>query len=59
MVGYFIGRDTRVLASGALCVALIAGSTVVNLSPTFYSWYQNGQPLIVREKVPAEAEVCG
>jgi phosphoglycerol transferase len=59
LIGYFINRDTRVLASGALCLALIAGSTVVNLSPTFYSWYKNGQPLIVREKVPAEAEVFG
>jgi phosphoglycerol transferase len=59
VIGYFINRDRRVLASGALCLALIAGSTVVNLSPTFYSWYKNGQPLIVREKVPAEAEVYG
>ena len=59
LIGYFIGRDTRVLASGALCVALITGSTVVNLSPTFYSWYRNGQPLIVHEKVPAEAETFG
>ena len=31
----------------------------MNLSPTFYSWYHNGQPLIVREKVPAEAETYG
>ena len=58
-IGYLVGRDRRVLASGALCLALICGSTVVNLSPTFYSWYRNGQPLIVREKVPAEAEVYG
>ncbi len=59
LIGYLIGRETRVLASGVLCVALIIGSTAVNLSPTFYSWYQNGQPLIVREKVPAEAETYG
>jgi hypothetical protein len=59
VIGYLSGRDTRVLRSGVLCVALIAGSTIVNLSPTFHSWYQNGQPLILREKVPAEAETYG
>ncbi len=59
LIGYLSGRDRRVLASGVLCVALITGSTAVNLSPTFYSWYRNGQPLILREKVPAEAETFG
>jgi hypothetical protein len=59
LIGYLSGRDTRVLASGVLCVALITSSTLVNLSPTFYSWYKNGQPLILREKVPAEAETYG
>ncbi len=59
LIGYLSGRDARVLASGVLCLALITGSTVVNLSPTFYSWYQNGQPLIERDKVPAEAETYG
>ena len=59
LLGYLVRRDARVLASAALFVALIGGSTVVNLSPTFYSWYQNGPPLIVRDKVPAEAETYG
>jgi phosphoglycerol transferase len=59
LIGYLPGRDTRVLRSGVLCLALIAGSTVINLAPTFYSWFQNGQPLILREKVPAEAETYG
>ena len=59
LIGYLLGRDTRVLKSGVLCVALIAGGTVVNLAPTFRSWYQNGPPSIQRDKVPAEAEIYG
>jgi phosphoglycerol transferase len=59
LIGYLSSRDSRVLVSGLLCVALITGSTVVNLSPTFYSWYRHGHPLIGREKVPAEAETYG
>jgi hypothetical protein len=58
-IGYLVKRERRVLASGALCLAIITGATVVNLAPTFYSWYRHGPPLIVREKVPAEAEVYG
>jgi len=58
-IGYLINRERRVLASGALSLAIVTGATALNLAPTFYSWYRHGQPLIVREKVPAEAEVYG
>ena len=59
LIGYLSSRDRRLLASGALCVAIIAGSTFVNLMPSFYSWQQNGRPLVLRDKVPAESEVFG
>jgi phosphoglycerol transferase len=59
LIGYVSRRDTRVLASGLFCLALITSSTIVNLSPSFYSWYRHGSPLIEREKVPAEAETYG
>ena len=59
MVGYIVRRDRRILASGALCVAIISGATLVNLVPSFVSWSQNGRPLMMRDKVPAEAEMFG
>jgi hypothetical protein len=59
IVGYVVRRDRRVLASGALCVAIISGSTLVNLVPSFVSWSQNGRPLMMRDKTPAEAEMFG
>ena len=52
-------RDRRLLLTGALCIAVIAGSTLVNLTPSFYSWHVNGRPLILRDKVPAESEIFG
>jgi len=59
VIGYLSSRDKRVLVSGALCLAVIGGSTLVNLTPSFYSWHQHGRPMILRDKVPAEAEMFG
>ena len=59
LIGYAWRRDRRLLVSGALGVAVIAGSTILNLAPTFYSWHEHGRPLIQREKTPAEAEMHG
>lgn len=59
LIGYASHRDRRLLVSGALAVAVIAGSTLLNLAPSFYSWQQHGRPLIQREKTPAEAEMHG
>jgi hypothetical protein len=59
IVGYVARRDRRVVASGALCVALITGCTLVNLIPSFASWSRNGRPMMMRDKVPAEAEMFG
>jgi phosphoglycerol transferase len=59
VIGYVARRDRRILASGVLCVAVISGCTLVNLIPSFVSWGQNGRPLMMRDKVPAEAEMFG
>ncbi len=59
VIGYLRGRDKRVLLSGALCVALIGGSTLINLAPSFESWRRNGRPTILRDKRPAESEMFG
>ena len=59
LIGYAWSRDRRLLVSGALGVAVIVGSTILNLAPTFYSWHEHGRPLIQREKTPAEAEMHG
>jgi len=59
MAGFIASRRPRVLLAGGLCIALIGGCTLVNLAPSLYSWKQQGRPLIVRDKVPAESEVYG
>src|SRR5262249_47316687 len=59
LVGYLARRDRRVVASGAIAIAVIAACTLINLTPSFYSWSQHGRPMVLREKVPAEAEMFG
>jgi hypothetical protein len=59
LIGYLVRRERRVLVSGALCVMIISGTTLINLAPSFYSWSQNGRPMLLRDKVPAEAETFG
>ena len=51
--------DRRLLLTGALCISIVAGSTLVNLAPSFYSWHVNGRPLILRDKMAAESEIHG
>jgi phosphoglycerol transferase len=59
VAGYFNWRDKRILFAGATCVALIGLCTLLNLAPSLYVWHQEGKPIIIRDKVPAEAEVYG
>jgi hypothetical protein len=59
LAGYFNWRDKRILFAGATCVALIGLCTLLNLAPSLYVWHQEGKPIIIRDKVPAEAEVYG
>src|SRR5262249_31414232 len=49
----------RTLAAGALVAGLIAVATAVNLVPSLRAWSVDGKPVIIAEKVPAEAEVYG
>jgi len=59
LVGYLAHGRVRILVAGAICVTLIAGTTLLNLAPSLYSWSAHGRPLILRDKVPAESEVYG
>jgi hypothetical protein len=59
IVGSLAHRNARIAGAGAICVALIAGSTLLNLAPSLYSWSRHGRPTILREKIPAESEVYG
>ncbi len=61
VIGYFVGRDRRVLRTGAICVVLVAAATVLNLAPSLYSWKRHGLPipLVMIEKTPAESEIYG
>jgi phosphoglycerol transferase len=52
-------RDWRVLRTGALCVGLIVGCTVLNLAPTLVTWNRHGKPIILHDKAPAESEMYG
>jgi hypothetical protein len=58
-IGFLQYRNARLLAAGFICLALIGGTTVLNLAPSLRSWTQHGKPLVVRDKVPAESEVYG
>jgi len=40
-----------------MCIVVIAGCTVLNLAPSFYSWSRHGRPIIMRDKIPAESEM--
>jgi phosphoglycerol transferase len=59
LAGSLQHRTFRLIGAGALCVALIAGGTAINLTPSFLSWHRIGRPLMVPDKTPAEAEVYG
>jgi hypothetical protein len=59
LAGYFNWRDRRILLAGATCIAMIGLCTLLNLAPSLYVWHQEGKPIIIRDKVPAEAEVYG
>jgi phosphoglycerol transferase len=52
-------RNYRELRGGLLIVGAICLATVVNLTPTFYSWAEHGPPRSVPVKRAAEAEEYG
>jgi phosphoglycerol transferase len=57
--GYMRTCRMRPLLAGGGSIALIALCTALNLVPSFWVSSREGSPLLVREKVPAEAEVYG
>jgi phosphoglycerol transferase len=59
LAGCLTHRDARILGAGAICVALIASGTLLNLAPSLYSWSRHGRPIILHDKTPAESEVYG
>jgi phosphoglycerol transferase len=58
-IGFLQYRNPRMLAAGLVCLALIGGTTVLNLAPSIRSWNQHGKPLILRDKVPSQSELYG
>jgi hypothetical protein len=59
VAGYVTRRRIRPLLAGGGWIALIALCTALNLAPSLWVIGREGSPLLVREKVPAEAEVYG
>ena len=57
LVGYLAHWDKRLLAAGSMCIAVIAGCTLLNLAPSFYSWSRHGKPTVMLDKAPAESEI--
>ena len=59
LVGFLAYRQKRLLAAGGLCIALIGGSTILNLAPSLRTWSRDGKPTLVHGKTPDESEVFG
>src|SRR5262245_16456312 len=41
-----------VVRAGALCLAVIAACSFLNLAPSFYSWMRHGEPVVLEDKFP-------
>ncbi len=59
LIGVLTYRQGRLLVAGGLCLALIVGTTVLNLAPSLRAWSRDGKPTIVHDKTPDEAEILG
>ncbi len=57
LIGFCTRRQRAVLYTGAMFLGVICLTTALNLTPSLYAFHKEGKPLIVRNKVPAEAEV--
>lgn len=57
LYGWINHRSTHIIRVALVCSALVVGATALNLTPTFYSWHQQGYPPEMIVKSPAEAEV--
>jgi hypothetical protein len=57
--GWWMTRDRAVLRLGALGLVVTVACVAANLAPSVYVAHRDGEPLVVRDKAPAEAEVYG
>lgn len=58
-IGYVSKRSRSVIGVAAIAVGLVAGTTIINLFPSFYSWYKHGVPPEMTYKSSKEAEIYG
>jgi phosphoglycerol transferase len=58
-VGFYKHRNLYVIRAGVLVMGTICVISVLNLAPSMYAWHTEGKPIVIRDKVPAEAEVYG
>jgi len=58
-IGYINKRSRSLMRVAAIAIGLVVGATIINLSPSFYSWYKNGKPPEMEYKYAAEAEIFG
>ena len=59
LIGYGKGKSAATVRVAALAVGIIVVSTLLNLTPSFVSWYQHGKPPEMDYKHPVEAEFYG
>lgn len=59
VTGFVRERRWPVLATGGLCIAIVAACTLVNTAPSLYSWSRHGRPMVINDKLPAESEAYG
>src|SRR5215469_460857 len=57
--GYLTHRTKSILSFAGICLSALLLSTILNTTPSLYVLAHEGQPRIVRTKVPAESEVYG
>lgn len=57
--GWLGHRQRKAFVVALLAVGLICTATVINLAPSLVAWHEQGRPLVIRDKIPAESEVYG
>jgi phosphoglycerol transferase len=59
LIGFVTYRQWRIVRATILLLTVLVGCTFVNLAPSLYSWRMHGQPIVLLEKTPAQAEIFG
>lgn len=58
-IGYSRSKSRAVVKTAVIAISIVSIATIVNLSPSLLSWYQNGKPPEMSYKFTAEAEHFG